>query len=716
MDALGHGLGEASHALHQLPHVHSSDVLDQVQPQQQHDEGAWPDKRRKLADDGRHLFGCEICGERFTRFENLKRHKRNHDATSVEQCPCCKVKCKRPDLLKRHVKKFHPQEMERLYPKPVPGVPMAPQEQFATTDAAQTLTSLAMPAPVDPALQLQHEHNMLINNLHGFVPTIMQPSSNDLLDRLPEMPFTEQQLEEFTALYFQHFHAAFPVLHQPTFAKHFEETPWLLLPVACIGALYTQDLSYQKKALSVWMNLVSIIKSYDLEDSRTDPIALSLAALLLCYFGIFFGDEQTHTAALELHASRIFQQRRLGFKEGPVSAMDEQATVDENWQTFLARETRLRLLFGMQLLDMQINTIFGTPSLLMIHELPKDMPCPEVQWDAPTAEAWDTTAKISTDGWTTAKLMVEPLHRPIDTCQGPPALLGFRGLFLVHRMRKEIYDFSALATRFRVQRTHECDNSSIDDAFESDYYAKLCHRFKERIEEMGDLMRTQDPAATQQAFWDAWHLSHLQIGAVSALRLTQEGPFCLLHQDSRRELHDEQFPLNCPVSLSLRDTVTSLLKHCLLQPPSLCAAGESLLDDPAASITEAELHLTWFVQRLASWQPLASQRGRMEDPVSSYILLTGCMACWHLLQVADDLKVLVATKKPEKGLKIKPEQRKQSAALEKKVGKIFASFVGTGSDRAKKFVQLMVEKTRDMRAWQFGEYVDKALQTTTAQE
>lgn len=102
------------------------------------------------ADDGRHLFGCEVCGERFTRHENLKRHQRNHDDSAIEHCPKCEVTCRRHDLLKRHVKKFHPADFDTIFPPKVPGQQPVKQEEqrmLAATDAAQTLTSLATPIP-----------------------------------------------------------------------------------------------------------------------------------------------------------------------------------------------------------------------------------------------------------------------------------------------------------------------------------------------------------------------------------------------------------------------------------------------------------------------------------------------------------------------------------------------------------------------------------------
>lgn len=101
------------------------------------------------ADDGRHLFGCEVCGERFTRHENLKRHQRNHDDSAIEHCPKCEVTCRRHDLLKRHVKKFHPVDFDSIFPPKVPGQTPIKQDDrmLAATDAAQTLTSLATPIP-----------------------------------------------------------------------------------------------------------------------------------------------------------------------------------------------------------------------------------------------------------------------------------------------------------------------------------------------------------------------------------------------------------------------------------------------------------------------------------------------------------------------------------------------------------------------------------------
>lgn len=101
------------------------------------------------ADDGRHLFGCVVCGERFTRHENLKRHQRNHDDSAIEQCPKCEVTCRRHDLLKRHVKKFHPGDFDIIFPPKIPGlIPIKQDDRMlAATDAAQTLTSLAAPIP-----------------------------------------------------------------------------------------------------------------------------------------------------------------------------------------------------------------------------------------------------------------------------------------------------------------------------------------------------------------------------------------------------------------------------------------------------------------------------------------------------------------------------------------------------------------------------------------
>ncbi|PMD30586.1 hypothetical protein L207DRAFT_520083 [Hyaloscypha variabilis F] len=61
-------------------------------------------------------FQCHICGSRFTRHENLKRHAGVHSRSGGEAslpCDYCQTTFSRRDLRFRHMKRKHPEQLER---------------------------------------------------------------------------------------------------------------------------------------------------------------------------------------------------------------------------------------------------------------------------------------------------------------------------------------------------------------------------------------------------------------------------------------------------------------------------------------------------------------------------------------------------------------------------------------------------------------------------
>jgi len=61
-------------------------------------------------------YQCQTCGSRFTRYENLKRHASVHSRSGSEaSLPCgyCQTTFSRRDLRSRHIKKKHPELVER---------------------------------------------------------------------------------------------------------------------------------------------------------------------------------------------------------------------------------------------------------------------------------------------------------------------------------------------------------------------------------------------------------------------------------------------------------------------------------------------------------------------------------------------------------------------------------------------------------------------------
>ena len=218
-------------------------------------------RKRQPLDDGKHLFACETCNERFTRFENLKRHQRNHGENVTEQCPCCEVTCRRRDLLKRHVRKFHPDEFIRLY------------SHNDTTDAAQTLTSLA--------------NEEIVNGLSGFTPSFYDFRSPAVIDSVTAAmsSFTPEEVNHYLSLYWNRH---FPVVHQATFDPR--TLPLLTGAMICIATDNT----------ALWSELVVY---------RCDGgVPLMQAHLLLAYYGYYSGNTDI---ASQLLVALILQVRKF---------------------------------------------------------------------------------------------------------------------------------------------------------------------------------------------------------------------------------------------------------------------------------------------------------------------------------------------------------------------------------------------------------------------
>ncbi|BFZ58661.1 hypothetical protein PYCC9005_005725 [Savitreella phatthalungensis] len=285
-----------------------------------------------LSSELRHAFSCTQCGQRFTRHENLKRHMRGHADPTPQMCSLCNVACRRPDLLRRHVKRFHILDYPRLYPATPSG-----------HASARTRSDHSSPEPFAKRLK---------PNTQDFTqPSISASSNNDNnFERI-----TTPELLTGIDLYFQHFHHLFPILNESAADLRLGVADTFLSgPVACLGMLYSQDLRVQARSTSFWWELIGILRSTDdgeddaeLEGSSVQDVQYAQSWLLLIYHGLFHGNPKAHTLARQSHHDRVAKLRNV------------------RPQT----EAAANILIATYLLDLQLSAVFQLLPLLTPHDM-----------------------------------------------------------------------------------------------------------------------------------------------------------------------------------------------------------------------------------------------------------------------------------------------------------------------------------------------------------
>lgn len=496
-------------------------------------------------------FACPACSSRFTRPENLNRHKVSvHRRSNIRPftCPLCDVSFSRSDLRKRHIRKCHPEDatnqrqIQHANPIHSAITPKATGDK-ATFGSSQRRESVATPAATN-ALE------------PAPAASIFSADNISWLFRLPQ----------FISAYFLKFHTIVPLLHQPTFDATTAPQP-LLQAVACIGAVYLDGRSDDN--YSICLALVeSGLQALDahVREHRHGvgfrQLWVLQAYLLFEYFAIHSCKDGLFTKALKIHrrlvdGARQYQllQDGVGDEDGFGASDQDQpssnsppATVDGEWELMIRSEARKRIMYTLFYLDAQLAVCCNLRPLLTALEIKHELPCRDDVWAATTAEAWHTLMLMHGSGsgggcssfndeddddaangdprpdpgdlYSSLMHLMGPGSNATTSASGrrPLGLLwnsSFTSLILVTQVLMMIRDLT-LGSIFLYHniRNDDAGSHTLSIINESGRAQVM-----QALDALADLMPRQQPLAVDTALWNhvwtAWHYAAL----------------CLTHQD-----------------------------------------------------------------------------------------------------------------------------------------------------------------------------------------
>ncbi|KAL2140208.1 hypothetical protein VTI28DRAFT_4094 [Corynascus sepedonium] len=290
------------------------------------------------------------------------------------------------------------------------------QVDVATTSAAP-LIGLRTPSGSSPEIprrlepisveRLMRPIDRAINQVMADSPRVSQTGGVDLnatsqcsCDRLfgPgtwSLPL-RRHADDLVRLYFFRVHRMYPILHEPTFRRLYQQLwePALNGPAHCLGLCRQKGLDKTFPAiLNAVFALASLFASnppeqnsaqagtffnmtqkLDLLDIIDDEIGIELVQLLLL-MGFYLQSTERFSKSWNITGLAIRMAQNMGLQLSPNDARKKGLVT--SCPTQLELEMRIRVWYGCVLLDREISMSFGRPSMINAHSTGEQLRLPE---------------------------------------------------------------------------------------------------------------------------------------------------------------------------------------------------------------------------------------------------------------------------------------------------------------------------------------------------
>ena len=356
-------------------------------------------------------YQCIVCGNRFTRHENLKRHAALHTRPGKEggmPCSLCSATFSRPDLRSRHIRRKHAGHDPGAWP----GAKRARRPASNTHSATQPSANAdSMAASLSQGSGDDDDYERA-GNAHAMdvpVPAASPTLSFDMRSLFePNSPQaadygwcpSASQVELGCRLFFTHISFFVPVLHQPTFAA--ASTPRrLLLAMLALGyqyghdpdAAHEQDSGVRLSLRCFHQTRGLLASSHDTsdDDDRAARLATVQAYLLLQIHAMMYQCADSATDGLSLHTKIIALARTGGLWQPAPSAASTApapADLDSLWRVAMRNESHKRTMFAVHHIDALWYQLLSVPRSVSHLEFKHSLPSPSEDWAAPSSTAW----------------------------------------------------------------------------------------------------------------------------------------------------------------------------------------------------------------------------------------------------------------------------------------------------------------------------------------
>nr|WVH01945.1 carbohydrate esterase family 1 protein [Naematelia aurantialba] len=390
-----------------------------------------------------YLCRSEGCGKRFQRRDYRDRHEQNHVEEKPYKCETCGKGYYRKDVLIRHSTLHDPSAPARKKKRTVergdsvespkeagPSVPSSlpshtPQRSHTPGDAAclqapsaaydelqddlQTLAKLISPNPDDeewytresvtlifpaavkaPVISLQDiVTDDFVSFLKGFLASMKNPSTSAEATSMADSFLSRPYLQTCIELYFLNFDPIRPIIHRPTLQEpHNSDRNWLLLAIVLIGSTYSRKSDAYNIASSYLYPTVQSWLSAAISNAVPDvSLRLLQAAMLLNYFGAFWGTQQDHYRALLHHPTLLQHLRLAGYRH-----IRLESSCHLTWSEWATYEEKKRLMTFALVCDSQFAVAFGMDIHVPFRRMAICTPCADSIWRCTTQDEWITAA------------------------------------------------------------------------------------------------------------------------------------------------------------------------------------------------------------------------------------------------------------------------------------------------------------------------------------
>ncbi|KAJ5745712.1 hypothetical protein N7520_010894 [Penicillium odoratum] len=197
----------------------------------------------------------------------------------------------------------------------------------------------------------------------------------------------------FIRLFFTCFEHQMPVIHRPSLQSCDSLPDPLLAAIIAIGAIYSRERHTCRFSI-VLIDMARLGSQIVLEMNNKlmrDPMFV-YALALLCYAGLWCGNKRLFELSESIRAAVVTYCRQIRNSECSFAREDVKrfgTTFEGQWQTWILKESRKRLLWVIYSLDCMFPCLLYLPASISLAEsMTMECPCDEEFWNAATVNRW----------------------------------------------------------------------------------------------------------------------------------------------------------------------------------------------------------------------------------------------------------------------------------------------------------------------------------------
>ncbi|KIL88334.1 hypothetical protein FAVG1_08413 [Fusarium avenaceum] len=218
--------------------------------------------------------------------------------------------------------------------------------------------------------------------------------------RQDETPSTipESILHAFVELYYEFFDPQFPFLHLSCMQDL--NLPWiLLLAVAAVGSHYSEIQDADEYTLALTDLLSRAVESLVSDKIASVDIATVQSVFLLHVLWMFSGSHRDKIVLRHKQSSlATLCWDLLGQASNHrSSASHHDPGPDQEWKAWVDRESEIRIATCVRALECLGHLFLGSPIILNIRDITRQLPCPDKIWRFRNAKDWEEHQESSSE-------------------------------------------------------------------------------------------------------------------------------------------------------------------------------------------------------------------------------------------------------------------------------------------------------------------------------